>query len=314
IEQLTKAAQEIQKERAVMTKGVMEDLKELANAEQKERWPRVEMAERRNTLMRFQPLQMAPGVQVDVRRLVETTLEKKGIEQPDASEKERIEQTLVSHESTIDEHAKRAVPMDELFRTQGIQSKPTPEAQEKMMKMMGEGGLIAEKVRVANEAAVKSVGAALPESTRVVFMDAYRAEAFPEIYKKMHSEGVLEAALKLGDLTEEQRVRLTKMQEEHSAKLKDLRPKAAEQAVETNKRQTEWMAAKDEEAKSKAMQKMGEGFGTMTARADMRTADKEVVKQVRAMMTEVQREKLPKRPRGAMPFEISVPEPAGGEK
>ena len=34
---------------------------------------------------------------------------------------------------------------------------------------------------------------------------------------------------------------------------------------------------------------------------------KEVVKQVRALMTDAQREKLPKRPRGAMPFEIPAP-------
>ncbi len=306
IEQLSKAGEEIQKEREAMTKGVMGDLKDLVNAQQLERWPKVEMAERRNTLMRFQPLLMAPGVQVDVRVLVETTLAKKGIEQPDAAEKERIEQALAVYDTALDEQAKVAAPLDEAMRSQGIVSKPTPEQQEQMMKAMGQGGVIAERVRTANEAAVKSITSALPESTKAVLMDAYRAQAFPAIYKKMHGETVLEAAVKLADLTDEQREKLTKMKDEHWAKLKDLRPKAADQAVEANKRQTEWMAAKDEEAKQKAMEKMTQGLA-MTARSDMRAADKEVVKQVRALMTDAQREKLPKRPKPNMPFEITPP-------
>lgn len=307
VEQLSKAALDIQKEREAMAKGVMEDLKALASTEQLVRWPKVEMAERRIMLMRFQPMMMAPGSVVDIRGVLDATLAKNGMEQPSESERQRIEQAIDTLEVALDEQAKMAAPLDASMRSAGLNAKPSPEQQQLMMKVMGEGGMIAERVRTANETAVKSIAAALAEATKAEFMIAYRTQAFPAIYRVMHSERLLDAAVQLTDLTDEQRDTLTKMRADHSAKFKELRPQAADQLVEQNKRQAEWMAAKDDEAKTKAMERLSESF-SKTARQDMKMADKEMVKQVRAMLTEAQRDKLPKRPRPNLPFQAQPSE------
>jgi hypothetical protein len=310
LEQLSKAAVEIQSERESMARGVMEDLKALATTAQLERWPKVEMAERRNTLMRFQPLMMAPGALVEMRALVETTLAKKGIEQPVEMGKQQIEQTLEAHDLAIDEQARLAVPIDARMRTSmGMGSKATPEQQQEMMKAMGEGWQIAERVRKAHEAAIKSIAAVLSDSTRAVFMDEYHARAYPAIYRTTHAERVLEAAAGFADLSDEQRGQIKTMREEHLAKLKEMRPKAAEQIVEQNRVQAELMAAKDDEARMKLMERMNAAYKD-NLRELMRTADKDVIKRARAVLTESQREKLPKRPRPNLPFEI---QPAGEE-
>lgn len=313
MEQLTKAAEEIMAERATMNKGVMEDLQAMLTPEQTELWPKVEMAERRNRLMRFQPMLMAPGAQVDVRTVLDVMLSKPGAAKPEQSVQDRIDATLATHERMIDEQARLAIPLDDVFRNSGMKAKPESDDMERMMKMMGEGGVIAERVRVANERAAKEITTALGEPAGGTFMDAYNAAAFPNIYKKTHGETLLDSALTFADLSEEQRGKLVTMREQHVAKLKDLRPKAVEQALAMSRMQAAMMSAKDDEARAKAMEKMGD-FASMTARNDMRSADKEVVKQVRALMTDEQREKLPKRPRTAMPFTIQAPEAGGGEK
>ncbi|MER2507374.1 MAG: hypothetical protein ABTQ27_01305, partial [Amaricoccus sp.] len=57
MEGFAKAVLDIQKERTSMTTGVLEDLKGLLTKEQEPAWPKVELAERRNRLLRFQPIQ-----------------------------------------------------------------------------------------------------------------------------------------------------------------------------------------------------------------------------------------------------------------
>jgi hypothetical protein len=304
IEQLSKAGDEIQREREAMAKGVMEDLKALATQAQLERWPKVEMAERRNVLMRFQPMMMAPGALVDVRAVIETTLSKPGIEPPVEMGRQRIEEALETRDLALDEQARRAVPIDATMRASSIRNKPTPEEMEAMMKAMGEGMQIAEQVRKANETAVKSIAAVLSDSSRAVFMDEYRARAFPAIYREMHSERVLATAIGLSDLSDEQREKIRVMRDEHLAKLKDLRPKAADQMIEQQQVQAEYMAAKDDEARMRVAERMGKIYSE-NFRMKMRESDREIVKQVRAALTEAQREKLPKRPRPNLPFEIT---------
>ena len=70
--------------------------------------------------------------------------------------------------------------------------------------------------------------------------------------------------------------------------------------------QTEYMAAKDDEARNKASERV-QALMMAHAKADFKQLDKDVVKRVRAAVTDEQREKLPKRPRISTPFEIQPP-------
>ena len=93
-------------------------------------------------------------------------------------------------------------------------------------------------------------------ATRDAFLESYNAAAFPNIYRQTHGEMVTDAALKLPDLTEDQRKGVTAIKDEIGAKYKDLRPKAVQEAIDMQKFQSAMMAAKDDEARQKVMEKM----------------------------------------------------------
>lgn len=310
VEDLKKAAADIQVERESMAKGVMEDLKSLATPAQLEQWPKVEMAERRNVLMRSQALMMSPGALVDVRATLEGTLAKPGMERPGELQAKHVEQSLEALELTLDEQARAVGPLDSKMRRLGMDSQPSPEQQEELMKAMGEATQVAERVRKANETAVKSIASVLPDATKAAFTEDFNARAFPAIYRVMHSERIVEAAVAMGGLTDEQREQFKVIRDEHLAKLKELRPKAVERLIEQQQVQSEFMGAKDEDARQKAMERMTALYSAENPRDKMREADKEVVKRVRELLTEEQREKLPKRPRPSLPFDIR---PAGDD-
>jgi hypothetical protein len=310
VEELKKAALEIQAEREAMAKGVMEDLKSLATTAQLEQWPKVEMAERRNVLMRSQVLMMAPGSLVDVRATIEGTLAKKGMEQPGELQAKHVVQALESLDFALDELARIVAPLDSKMRAIGMNNKPTEEETQDMMKMMGEASQVAERVRKANEIAVNAIASVLPDATKAAFMEDFNARAYPAIYRVMHSERLLEAASAMTDLTDEQREKIKQMREEHTAKFKELRPKAVERMIEQQSVQSELMGAKDDDARMKAMDRMNKLYSSENPRDKMREADKEIVKQVRGLLTDAQREKLPKRPRPSLPFDIK---PAGDD-
>ncbi len=311
-DKLMVAVKEVEVERVAMSTGVMDDLRSLLSKEQEALWPKVEMSQRRNRLMRFQPLLMAPGARVDVARVIDRTLAVPGTEKPTAEGAERIAQALSEYATTVDVIAKEAIPMDDYMHSNHMGSKATPEEMQKQFKMLADGGAIADRVRVANEAAIRTSAEVVAEPVRVVLLENFNREAYPNVYRETHGQRVVDAALKFKDLTEDQRDKLTLMKTNHAAKLDGLKPKAVAQMIAQNQVQSEWMAAKDDAAKTKAQEKMMKAMTDGNAKAEMKAADGLVVKQVREMMNEEQRGKLPKRAKPKMPFEIEV-EAAGGK-
>ena len=311
-DELMVAAKEVEIERAAMSTGVMEDLRALLSKEQEALWPKVEISQRRNRLMRFQPLVRSPGARVDVHRVIDRTLAVPGTEKPTAEGAERIAQALAEHDTTVDVIAKQAIPLDDHMRGNHMGSKATPEEMQTQFKMLAEGGAMADRVRAANEAVIRTSTEAVAESVRAVLWENYNREAYPNVYRETHGQRVIDAALKFKDLTEDQREKLTTMKTNHAAKLDGLKPKVVSQMILQNQVQSEWMAAKDDETKTKAQEKMMKAMADGNSKADMKTADGLVVKQVREMMNEEQRAKLPKRAKPKMLFDIEV-EAAGGK-
>ena len=218
------------------------------------------------------------------------------------------DQALAAYEAQMDEQAKIAIPLDDAFRSDMIVTKPSQEQMDRQMKLMTEGMAIGGKIQTATDTAAKALAGALastPEA-RDLFQHHYNAAAFPQIYRPTHGENVLAAALKLADLTDDQRSKLTAIKDEVEPKFKDLRPKAVEETVGMSRFQTEYMAAKDDEARNKASERV-QALMMAHAKADFKQLDKDVVKRVRAAVTDEQREKLPKRPRISTPFEIQPP-------
>lgn len=308
MEEFAKAVLDIQKERTSMTTGVLEDLKGLLTKDQEPAWPKVELVERRNRLLRFQPVQMVQGIQVDFREILDATFSKPGVARPDGAAQGALDQALAAYEAQMDEQAKIAIPLDDAFRSDMIITKPSQEQMDRQMKLMTEGMAIGGKIQAATDTAAKALAAALASTpeTRELFQHNYNAAAFPQVYRPTHGENVLAAALKLPDLTEDQRAKLDAIKAEVEPKFKDLRPKVVEETVGMTRFQTEYMAAKDDEARNKATERV-QSLMMAHAKADFKQLDKDVVKRVRALVTDEQREKLPKRPRIATPFEIQPP-------
>jgi len=311
-DKLMVAVKEVEIERAAMSTGVMEDLRALLSKEQEALWPKVEISQRRNRLMRFQPLVRSPGPRVDVHRVLNRTLAVPGTEKPTVEGAERIAQALAEYDTTVDVIAKQAIPLDDHMRGNHMGSKATPEEMQTQFKMLAEGGAMADRVRAANEAVIRTSTEAVAEPVRAALWENYNREAYPNVYRETHGQRVIDAALKFKDLTEDQREKLTTMKTNHAAKLDGLKPKAVAQMIAEDQLQSEWMAAKDDETKTKAQEKMMKAMADGNSKADMKTADGLVVKQVREMMNEEQRAKLPKRAKPKMLFDIEV-EAAGGK-
>ena len=308
-DKLMAAVKEVEVERVAMSTGVMEDLKALLSKEQEALWPTVEMSQRRNRLMRFQPLLMAPGARVDIHRIFDRTLAVPGIEKPTADGAERIAQALTEYDTTVDAIAKQVIPLDDDMHGNHMGSKATPEEMQRQMRMLADGSAMADRVRAANETAIRTSAEVLAEPVRATLWENFNREAYPNVYRETHGQRVIDAALKFKDLTDDQREKLTTMKTNHAAKLDGLKPKVVDQMIAQNQTQSEWMAAKDEEAKTKAQEKMMKTITEGNAKADMKAADGLAVKRVRELMNEEQRAKLPKRAKPKMPFEIEVETP-----
>ena len=133
----------------------------LLTKDQEPAWPKVELAERRNRLLRFQPVQMIQGIQIDFREILETTFSKPGVAKPDGAVQGAIDQALAAYEAQMDEQAKIAIPLDDAFRSDMIVTKPSQEQMDRQMKLMTEGMAIGGKIQTATDTAAKALAGAL---------------------------------------------------------------------------------------------------------------------------------------------------------
>jgi Spy/CpxP family protein refolding chaperone len=185
-------------------------------------------------------------------------------------------------------------PVEEQIRAVAFEERK-PEQMEKQMRLMGEGAAIARKVVTATEAAQRAVAAELPPEAAEKFADAFLRASNPRLFRTRHGERTADAALALLDLTAEQRDRLTALRDTHQAALKQLRPAAIKRQKAMEDFQAAMLAAKDHAERIKVSESMSELWQASDPMAEMRTKDNELIKQVRAVLTEEQRKQLPRR-------------------
>ena len=311
-EYMTKAAEleaKIKKNKEDLETGVLADLKDLLSKPQEALWPKVEMTRRRETAMRSQLLMMTVAAKVDLRQVAERYIAKH--KDTPAAAVASVNAALDDHEAKIDPMFTQIIEMqtnaekgnDEVREKMGKGDAPDIE---KMMAPMRELPVIAQRLRRANLATANVIADALPAEQHDGFLGAYQAAAFPSTFRPMHSEKVLGAALQIDDLRDDQRAKLTEMQTAQITRLAQLRQAVVKEAVEAADAKADAAAKGEVNAMDMFMPSMGS-----VAKQELRTADNDTVKQVRTMLTDEQREKLPKRQKPANPMKFEV-SPDGG--
>lgn len=297
IKQLSEVAKAADGERAALRTGVMDDLRSLLGPGQDEAWQRVEMADRRNRLLRAQAMLMTEGGRVDLRAVLARSVDTKTL---GAEVSERVERAMADWDQALDIHARSMAPIEEQIRAVSFDER-TPEQIQKQMSLMGEGAAVARKVIAATEASQRTIAAELPPEIAEKFTDGFLRAAHPRIYRTRHGERTVDAALALTDLTAEQRDRLTALRDAHQTLLKRLRPEGIKRQKAQEEFQAAIMAAKDEAERAKVMESGSALWSQPDPMAELRSKDNELVKQVREVLTEEQRKRLPKRPVPAIP-------------
>ena len=317
-EVIATAARRVEAERWAMRLGVTEDLKALLSPAQEFRWSRFERAMRCTQMSRFEKL-FSPGVHKDVAGLIERTLREVQPAHPgtgmiagaaanvsgQVGEKppgwaEQLAMLLEEHAVAVDAIAVLILPMDEVLRTAQFAASRTPEQLEVLKRIhTTQGPLLVERFRFRNDATVRRAGdifaAAFGEPAKEQLLEMYRREAFPAIYRQRHGERLLEATQSMKDLSEQQQQALDTLSSTHAISLATLCPKAARQALEVVEAQNEMQAATDNAGCVKASERLG-AIQRDDAQSQLRENDVKLIRQVRQLLNDEQRRRLPKRP------------------
>jgi hypothetical protein len=297
MKKLNEVAKAADVERAALRTGVMDDLRSLLGPGQDEAWQRVEMADRRNRLLRAQSMLMVESGRVDLRAVLARSVDAKAV---DATVSERVGLAMSDWDQAIDVHARAMAPIEEQLRSAAF-ADDRAEQMDKQMKLMGQGVTLARRVIATTEASQRAIAAELPPDLAEKFTDGFLRAAHPRIYRTRHGERTIDAALAFTDLTAEQRGRLTALRDAHQTLLKRLRPDAIKRQKAQDEFQAAIMAAKDDAERAKVMESSSEVWSQPDPMGELRGKDNELVKQVRRVLTEEQRKRLPKRPVPAIP-------------
>lgn len=281
---------EIQEKYAQQTKKLdqtfFSDIKALLSSEQESQWSKVERSRRREVGLRTGGL--VGGDAVDLTSVLDD------LRLPDADLAPAAE-SVEHYEADLD----RQLVEKEKSKSDFKFEPGKPFDMEAMQASMAKSREQAVKVRDVNERHARTIEGHLPEAKRPEFAAAVRRASFPRIYRPSRAEKDIDAALKFDDLTSEQRKQVETLRDQHQ---RDAAP--ANDAWATAQR------AADEKGDGGG-QMIGPGGAVMRMKfstgddeeekgplADARKARKELDKKTRdrlkEILTEAQRDKLPK--------------------
>jgi hypothetical protein len=270
------------------------NLKEVLTEAQAPSWERFERLRRRESLggggMGFG---MASGASVDLTDVVTA------VKLPD-SETAKIAVTIDQYEREMDV----AIKNYQAFQTKQAEAemKEAKDAKEggptinfdmgKMQERMAETLKESSKLRDVNASHVRKLGDALPEEWKKKIEKEWYARAYRRIFGESHTTKQLKTAVGFGDLTAEQKTQVSTMLDAYA---KDL------DAV--NQRWLEEQQKAEADGSFNPLPFMGDETnpeGLKKAQKDRKDLDTRISKQLREVLTEQQRERLPKRQNSVM--------------
>jgi Spy/CpxP family protein refolding chaperone len=207
-----------QKSRDEMEASFLGDFKAVLTDEQAAKWPKFERMRRRETTI---GRGLMSGERVDLFKLVDDL---KLAQDQRAALDPTLDQYEVDLDRELIERNKMQTEIQEKIRD--FFSDP-----EKADEWIKKGREAAVKVRDVNRRYFSQLDTQIPEDKKAEFEKAFKRDSFPQIYREQYSTRVVEAALKLKDLTPEQTSGLTAIRDSYYRDMENLQ-KEMEKAQE----------------------------------------------------------------------------------
>lgn len=269
------SAMEARTKRRQMDQTFLNDVKALLTEEQAAKWPKVEMAMRRDQSLRRG---LMSGERVNLFQLVDDLKLGEDARKP-------IDELLGQYEVDLDrELIKRNAVSDKAIE----QMDQLREDPAKAQAMLEEGRTAGTRVRDVNRRYARQISEALPAEMKAGFDAAFQRESFPSVYRESSVTRGVTAAMGFEDLTEEQR-----------GKIQALNEKYAREAAAVNERLAKAQEENEMTMTADRMFQRGPGGGgeeespLQTLRQERRDLDRKANEALREILTETQREKLP---------------------
>jgi hypothetical protein len=282
MEQMGPLMEKFSKKSAEMEKSVLGDIKTLLNEEQTAKWPLVERTRRRERTIDRGTL---AGESVDLVRVVDGLELKPEIKQGLAESMEQyqseLDRALIERNKVLDEDASSQQPFNGrlVFDMEDIQ---------KRMKKVKEAG---EVVRSVNQKYAKVLEPLVGEEAQSRFQAEVKRQSYPQVYRASRTSKALDAAMKFDDLDARQKESLAALKESYGRDVGTVNDR--------------WAAAlKDEENSDGGPMFIGgaqimlgdqdQSGPVPDARKARRELDKKTMDALEALLTPVQKDKLPK--------------------
>lgn len=275
-EEMTK----VRADRKKLDASFMNDVKALLTDEQVAKWSKVEMAMNRDQLMRRG---MLSGERVDLFRLVDD------LKLADES-RAPVDGLLSQYEVDLDRELVKRDAFTEKVITQMDELREDPA---KAQAMLEEGRTAGVRVRDVNRRYARQISDLLPAESKAAFDTAFQRESFPTVYRESSVTRGVNAAMGFDDLTEEQRGKLQEISEKYTREAATLNEKLAKAEEENEMTMT---AERMMGGRRGGGGGGGEGEETplQLARQERRELDRKTNEALRGVLTESQREKLPR--------------------
>ena len=259
------------------------DLKGILTPEQESRWASVERTRRREVGLRRQTMS---GAGVD---LVEIT-QGLGL---DHEALVPLSPVLEDYETELDAQLQKSAKIQADMPVMGPGRAEIDG--EKLQTQMREMAEASQKVQEVNERSASKIEGVLPDSAKAKFREEVQRRSYPRVYRLSRAARDIDAALKLSDLSADQRQRLELLKSQHE---RDVAP--------LNQNWAKAMREKERSGSGGAVALAGGGVMMMdmgdepeelkAARTARKEADNRAADQLKSILTPEQREKLPKGP------------------
>ncbi len=293
------AASAVVAEQRAMRLGVLEDLKSLLEQGQLTRWQVVEAWFRRVRFMRSASVSLSVGIRVDPRVVVETILRKPEFSSVQRDVRDRIDELLREYDSAADVIFSTFERLADQLEDVLVAKRDAPERSEVQTRVHRQSLKLIERLRGLNDQVVRDLAATVSETAGFQINREYLVQAFPEVYGRTHGQTVLITARGLPDLSPQQLASLESIELEWLPRCELLRGRVVSWTLTLAKLSAEM--ADDDEAIARAAAAQLTQFTTSPDPArELAAMDFELVRRVRAVLSDEQRANLPRRPRSAL--------------
>lgn len=277
------AQQNFTEKSSALEREFFSDLKGILTPDQESRWTAVERTRRREVGLRRQTMS---GAGVD---LVEVT-QGLGLDHEALAP---VAPVLEDYETELDAQLQRSSKIQADMPSIGPgRNEIDPEKLQTQMHAMAEAS---QKVQEVNERSASKIEGVLPDSAKAKFREEVQRRSYPRVYRPSRAARDIEAAMKLSDLSAEQRQRLELLKSQHERDI-----------VPLNQNWARALRDKERSGSGGAVALAGGGVMMMdlgdepdelkAARTARKEADNRTADQLKSILTPEQREKLPKGP------------------